>query len=98
MRPRPRSRKKPVELVPLESIAAEVERIRADQRVPPVAIVAGYRDWQMARRLVDQNGYIGYWPGGEMTFLGVPVIVTRALAGIEVVATQPELDELILGT
>lgn len=97
MMPRPRSRKKPVDLVPLQEIADEVARVTEEERMPPVAIVVGTRDWQMCKRQVNHRVFVGYWPGGEETFQGIPVIVKRTAGAPVVVATQAELDEMLLG-
>lgn len=96
MMPRPRSRKRPISPTPIDELAAEVAQV-VSEGPPPVAILTGMREWMMVRRQVDTRGHIQFWPGGEETFCNVPVIIDRRCSDPKVVATQGELEDILLG-
>lgn len=98
MMPRPKARgKTPVEVVDVNDLAREVLQVSRANRAPPAAILAGTREWVHMRRQRDFMRYAGYWPGGEETFAGVPVVINREHGTPRVMATQQDLEDALLG-
>ena len=94
MMPRPRSRKHPIELVDAADLVADVDAVVMDTGLQPAAIVTGIREWLHVRN--QRHAYSQFWPGGEETFHGVPVIVRRNMGKPQVMATQADVEELLL--
>lgn len=95
MRPRPRSRKNPLEVVPVADLVAAVEAIR-EEGGEPAAIVSGRREWLAVRAQPAAKGVIEFWPGDDETFSKVAVIIRSGWRAPVVYATQADLEEDLL--
>lgn len=96
MMPRPRARHKLEDLPTAAALAGQIASIRRDGG-EPAAIVTHIREW---RRMQADPEFSKHWrtyPGNEETFDSVPVIVTRDGGAPKVYATQPELEDALLG-
>lgn len=95
MRPRPTSRKRPLAIVPVQTIVDEVAELRAEG-LEPVAIITGKREWLAVRKQPGSRGHIEWWPGDDETFDRVPIL-TRLNAGApRVMATQQDMEAVLL--
>jgi hypothetical protein len=98
MMPRPRSRKRPVVKVNAEALAQEVLQIRRETgEGTPVAILTGNREWRLVITQPEAQAHLAYWPGGDVTYAGCPVIMRMALDAPRVMPTQQELEDALLG-
>lgn len=97
MYPRPRSRKNPIEVIDANDLAADCAQARAEHQMPAVAVLTGQRDWIALKRQLDFAKYWRTWPGGEETFCGVPVIISRWATTPTVIPTMGELEDALLG-
>lgn len=96
MYPRPRARGKQLDVPHAEKLAEECKRIQAEQRAPPVAIVSGHREWVHLRRQVAYGQFSRFYPGGEETFAGVPVVISRFHSTPQIVATPGDMEDVML--
>lgn len=98
MMPRPRSRKHKVTRVDAEHLAQEVLQVRRETGVgTPVAILTGIREWRLVRAQPAARAWLAYWPGGDITYADCPVIIRMDLDEPTVIATQHELEDVLLG-
>lgn len=98
MMPRPRSRKHPVTRVDAEVLAQEVLQVRREYGVGcPAAILTGIREWRLVRAQRAARDHLAYWPGGDVTYAGAPVIERMYLSAPTVMATQQDLEDALLG-
>lgn len=97
MMPRPKSRKTPVEVVDAHRLAAEAFGAQRALGVAAAAILTGPREWTHMRRQAAFTQHSRFWPGGEETFAGVPVVVSRYAGKPELMATQQDLEDALLG-
>lgn len=96
MRPRPRSRKNPIRIVPAEDLAREVAAIRAAGG-EPAAIISGPREWRAVRVQAEAKAHLDWWPGDDETFDRVAVLVQTRFEWPRVIATQADLEDVLLG-
>lgn len=94
MRPRPRSRNKPIEYVPPLDL---VEQIQAMRRAGdnPEAILVGRREWDVIRTQPEAGPYLFGLCPEEVTLDGVPVLVLPRWARPKV-CTRSEVEEALL--
>lgn len=99
MMPRPRARgpNNVVEVVDPAALAQECVRVHRRLGVAAAAILTGARNWQHMKRDRGMGEYSRFWPGGEETFAGVPVVVDRNAGRPRVMATQQDLEDALLG-
>lgn len=98
MMPRPRARgKDPIRVPDADDLAEQVRKVRQDQGAPPVAIVTGIREWVHMRRQVAFDAHSRFWPGGEETFAGAAVVISRVGREPRVMASQQDLEDALLG-
>jgi hypothetical protein len=99
MMPRPRARgpNNHVEVVEATNLAEDTIRVFRHQNAPAAAIVTGPRNWIHMRRDPDFRRYSRFWPGGEETYNGVPVVISRTAGCPRVMATQQDLEDALLG-
>lgn len=97
MYPRPRSRKTPLEVIDAEDLAEDCAQARRENQMPAVAVLTGQRDWIALKRQLAFAKYGRHWPGGEETFCGVPVIISRWATSPTVIPTMSELEDALLG-
>lgn len=95
MRPRPRSRRKPVEYVPPEELVAEIRQLRKDIGEPP-AMLVGQREWNLIRRQPTCGPFLSGVSDQELALDGVPVIVRPHWSRPQVMATWAEYEEAML--
>lgn len=98
MMPRPRARgREPLVVPAADALAAEVERLRQANYVLPAALVTGHREWVRMRRDPQYRRHAQFWPGGEETFAGVPVVVSSMGTTPKILETQQALEDMLLG-
>lgn len=98
MYPRPRARGSRPLVVPAPfELASEVADVRRAYGADPVAVVTGSQEWRRMRRVEGFGDHAQFWPGGEETFCRVPVIVTHRAETPRVIASQADLENLLLG-
>lgn len=95
MRPRPRSRLKPLQVIPARDLAEAVEALQ-HERQAPVAILSGFREWVVLKRDPEARHWLAGWPGDGDTFCGVPVIVKPGLGSPRIMRTMGELEDVLL--
>ena len=93
--PRPASRKRPVEIVAVDQLHRAVVAARRDTGLDAAAIITGPREWRMVQRQREYTAHGRFWPGGEETFAGIPVIVRPGLGAPQVLATQGEVEDAL---
>lgn len=96
MRPRPASRKRPLQVVQPETLAAEVRKLRDAGEDPP-AVIAGPREWRALAQQPGAREFVEHWPGDDVTFLRVAVLVRVGYGAPRVMANQQELEDVLLG-
>lgn len=93
MRPRPRSRKSPIEYVPPDDLAAQILAMRHADEWPEVVLV-GRREWEIIRTQPEAARYLGGLISEELTFCGLPVIVWPRWARPKV-CTKAEYEDAV---
>lgn len=95
MMPRPRSRRKPLEVGDHAALVAQIieTRLAGGQ---PVAIVTDVREWRSLRAQEGAKPRCQFWPGGEETFDGVPIIIRRGFGAPKLMVDQAALEGAIL--
>lgn len=99
MMPRPRARgpNNVIEVVDPRNLAEDCLRVFHYQKAPAAAIITGPRNWTLMRRDPGFREYSRFWPGGEETFNGIPVVISRVAGCPRVMATQQDLEDALLG-
>jgi len=96
VRPRPRSRIKPVEYVPPLELVAEIRRMRQAQQWPE-AVLVGQREWDLIRAQPEARPHIFGLIAEELMLDGVPVIVRPRWARPKVCTREEYEDALSQG-
>lgn len=94
MMPRPRARGRPVETVDVEALADEVAHATFVWG-PPQAIAMGTREWMQIRHHPEAARLVHWWPGGEMTFCRVPVVVRQDLRAPKILQTTLDMQDAL---
>lgn len=97
MRPRPRSRKKPVEYVAPDDLLTEVRRLREALGFDPAYVVVGAREWRLISTQPEARPHCQWAPGDTQSFDGVPVLVRRDRSRPRVYGTVSELEAELFG-
>lgn len=97
MSPRPKWRGKPLSVPTVDELSDEIGQLRLVERIEPVAVVTGFREWVVFKRDRAVLKHVVTWPGLEETFDGVAVIVRRPFDGVRLMATQRDLEDALLG-
>lgn len=95
MRPRPRSRNKPIEYVPPQELVDEIRAMRARGDWPEVILV-GRREWEVIRAQPEAKPYLFGLVSEEIMLDGVSVIVRPRWARPKV-CTREEYEEALTG-
>lgn len=96
MRPRPASRRRPLVTAKVADLVEEIEPLVRAHAIP-VAVLSGPREWLAVKAQPDAKPHLRHWPGDGETFMAVPVIIRPGLGAPRVMATQRELEDVLLG-
>lgn len=94
MRPRPRSRARPVDYVPPEVIVERIRELRREGFDPP-AVLVGLREWNIIRVQPSAGRFLTGVCADELYLDGVQVIASMRWDKPRVVATWEEYREAL---
>lgn len=77
-------------------MARAIAELRADG-LEPAAIVTGFREWRAVRSQAEAREHIEWWPGDDETFDRVAVLIRPGFEAPRVIATQADLEDVLLG-